>query len=115
MEWREAIKEYEFRKYQNVKKAGLVKVKFLDEGRLVEKELTRFNVDSVIFTVEHEGETKELWFSVSAPILREFAKVALVGKEITLKFSGEGQEMRCEIIEGLASPKEEGFKSGSEI
>lgn len=115
MEWREAIKEYEFRKYPNVKKAGLVKIKFLDEGRLVEKELTRFNVDSVIFTVEHEGETKELWFSVSAPILREFAKAALVGKEATLKFTGEGQEMRCEIIGGLETQKEEGLKSGSEV
>jgi len=55
VEWREAIKEYEFRKYPNVKKAGLVKLKFLDEGRLVEKELTRFNVDSVIFTPKEEG------------------------------------------------------------
>jgi len=115
MEWREAIKEYEFRKYPNVKKAGLVKIKFSDEGRLVEKELTRFNVDSVIFTVEHEGETKELWFSVNAPILREFAKTGLTGKEMTLKFTGEGQEMRCEIVEGLETPKDEGYKKGSEI
>ncbi len=115
MDWREAIKEYEFRKYPNVKKAGLVKVKFLDEGRLVEKELTRFNVDSVIFTVEQDGEAKELWFSVGAPILREFAKASLTGKEITLRFSGEGQEMRCEIIEGLETPKEEDCEQKSEI
>ncbi len=111
MEWREAIKEYEFRKYPNVKKAGAVKVKFLDEGRLVEKELTRFNVDSVIFTVEHEGEAKELWFSVGAPILREFAKMNLVGKELTLRFTGEGQEMRCEIIEGLETHEKQSFSA----
>ncbi len=90
-------------------------MKFLDEGRLVEKELTRFNVDSVIFTVEQDGEAKELWFSVGAPILREFARAALVGKEVTLKFTGERQEMRCEILEGLEKPKEEGYKKGSDI
>lgn len=114
-DWREAVKEYEFRKYPNVKKAGIVKVKFLEEGRIVEKEITRFSVDSVIFTVEHEGEKKELWFSVSTPILRELAKMDLIGKELTLRFTGEGQEMRCEIVEGLEKPKEEGFKSGSDV
>ncbi len=115
MDWREAVKEHEFRKYPNVKKSGIVKVKFLEEGRLVEKEITRFNVDSVIFTVGHEGETKELWFSVNAPVLRDLAKMDLVGKEMTFKFTGEGQEMRCEIVEGLEKPKEEGYKSGSDV
>lgn len=115
MDWREAIKEYEFRKYPNVKKAGIVKVRFLDGGRLVEKEMTRFNVDSVIFTVEQDEQIKELWFSASAPILRELAKTDLTGKEITFRFSGEGQDMRCEILEGLEKPKEEGFKKGSEF
>lgn len=33
-DWREAVKEYEFRKLPNVKKSGIVRVKFLEEGRI---------------------------------------------------------------------------------
>ena len=98
-DWKQKAKDADFSRYPKMSKVGSQTFKFLNEGKQVSGEDTGFKGNSVVFTVESEGTTKELWMSALAPVLRDLLKhsESLTGHTTTIKFTGSGLNTRAEV------------------
>ena len=100
-DWKQDAKDMGFERFPQLTKSGVQTFKFLDEGKTVPARTTGFKDDSVVFKIEVDGETKELWMSKMHPMLRALAdKKNLTGHSCTIDFGGKkGLEMRAEVKE----------------